>query len=184
MTIEQWFPVLTLLVGAAAGFGAGLLRDAIDRRHHRRQADTDRLRQLVAQSLNGAQWCGSIISHIASLDIDREALDSPEHLRTRNDLSSAISSWNTANHELHLISDRRLVLQLRAIDEEISTLYTQALTDSVSAESDHENRQRLGRLLAGYLDEARRLLSDSGARLDPLDLPTLWSWRITSPPTD
>lgn len=177
MMLEQWLvPSIATLIAAFIGFVAGLARDRVQRRDQRQESERDLTRQLVAESIAGAQWCGSIVSHLSTLNIDRHGLDTPEHTRTRTDLGEAVSKWNTAMYQLYVLVDLELVVHLRAIDKEISTLYEKALSSDALDKADHQERRLLGTLLAKYVDEARHQLSRPGSDLEPLELETLWSW--------
>lgn len=174
MTFEQLLPVLTLLLGTAVGFFVGLLRDWIQRRRLRREVEVDRMRQLVAESVSSAQWCGSTFDYLRTLRIDRDDLETAEHSRVRDNISQAVSQWNTAMYQLFITSDQELVDHLRLIDRELSTLYEQAVSADPPQGTDY--RDQLGRLLVGYINEARRQLSAFGPATEPLAMETLWSW--------
>ena len=87
---------------------------------------------------------------------------------------NAISTWNTAQYQLHVVGGRKLVMLLRAIDEELSTMYELSINPSTTEQDLATRRHQLGVLMAEYLDEARSDLSKSGTGLELLELPTVW----------
>ncbi len=174
MPVDQWFPVVTLVVGAVLAFGGGFARDLWSSHRTRQQAEADRLVRLVGESLLGAQWCGSIFFKVARNVTETVGITAPENSQTYGEMINAISIWNTAQYQLHVVGGRNLVALVRAIDEEVSAMYELSIVASTTEQDLETRRRQLGVVMAEYLDEARSDLSKLGTGLELLELPTVW----------
>ena len=102
---------------------------------------------------------------------DTTVIDTPTQREIRTTFEAAVTVWNAAMYAVLVGGDEVLAHSVRELDREIDQLTGAAFTRQWDRAAFRAERQRIGGMMAEYVNLARER-----AGLPQLSLHTIWSW--------
>jgi hypothetical protein len=167
--------ILGPLVGGLVAILGGVLVALTSDQRERRNWTRDAQLKASADLLTALQTLTRRLLDLAFLPDDGKT---DRDLPARTRYHDATIEWNSAMYRSLLINSPELASRIRALDREVDRLLDLAMSRSWQREEFREQRRELGRLAAGYLQEARRV---SG--LPDVEIRSIWAWDV-APQTD
>jgi hypothetical protein len=170
--------IVGALVGAVVGgllaIAAGLLAARSARKDDADRRRADRHLELSSTALAALQHLVRATIDVAYVDLPPRSMDhedSESQVAVRNNYQRAVTEWNAAMYGILVGAEDKAARSVRRIDAEVDRILGLALSRKWDREDFRNERRQLGQLMAEHIDIAR-----SEAKLEPLELGTVWTW--------
>jgi len=176
--------ILAATVGGLLALGGVYFARRSERRHWRRELQV----RIASEALTALQGLVREITSVAYLedvpkrhkmgrfvdehDIEKGSGDViPDVSATPPDFFAAVTSWNSAVHQILVAGTPALAQHVRSIDEEVDRLLDSALYQQWTRQGFRRERAPLGRMMAEFVDTVRNSVG-----LKPLSMTSVWTW--------
>ena len=174
--------ILTTLLGGLLAISGGLVGVALtDRREHGRwlrgsqlQASSDlvtALQLLVRRMINVAYLDPAESGSYELQEFEKRRPQNQHAVAIMAAFDDATAEWNSARHKALLITPPQVAEKIPELDHEVDRLLDLAHAQAWTRAEFRQQRIPLGRMAAGYLKLARRLVG-----LPDIELTSIWAW--------